>query len=374
MRAQRRAGDRRDRATGYVELYAAYDEQCQREGVVDFAELLLRSLRAARAQRDAARALLAALPPHPGRRVPGHQPPAVPLAQAARRARDRSSSRSATTTSRSMPSAARTSATWPTSSATSTSKQRDRAWSRTTARTATSSTRPTRSSRTTASAWARTCGPRTARASRCACSKANRTSRRRAARRGSAGAAARRHAPFADRRCCTARTPSRACSSMRSSRRAFPTGCTAACAFSSAPRSSTRSPTCAWSPPRTTTTPSCASSTFRRAASARAPSSSSRTPRKQAGASLMKAAEGTKAAAFKKLTDDLRAEVQGLPLARADRGHHRAQRPHRALQDRARRRRAHREPRGAGRGRVRLSSRRTARPRKTSLRTRCSRF
>ena len=26
-----------------VELYAAYDDQCQREGVVDFAELLLRS-------------------------------------------------------------------------------------------------------------------------------------------------------------------------------------------------------------------------------------------------------------------------------------------------------------------------------------------
>jgi ATP-dependent DNA helicase UvrD/PcrA len=35
---------------------------------------------------------------------------------------------------------------------------------------------------------------------------------------------------------------------------------------------------------------------------------------KQAGTSLMKAAEGTKAAAFKKLIDDLRAEVQGLPL------------------------------------------------------------
>ena len=27
----------------YAEIYAAYDEQCQREGVVDFAELLLRS-------------------------------------------------------------------------------------------------------------------------------------------------------------------------------------------------------------------------------------------------------------------------------------------------------------------------------------------
>jgi DNA helicase-2/ATP-dependent DNA helicase PcrA len=28
---------------GFVDLYAKYDEQCQREGVVDFAELLLRS-------------------------------------------------------------------------------------------------------------------------------------------------------------------------------------------------------------------------------------------------------------------------------------------------------------------------------------------
>ncbi|HEX5093579.1 MAG TPA: UvrD-helicase domain-containing protein [Burkholderiales bacterium] len=36
-----RAGD--DVSGRYAELYAAYDEQCQREGVVDFAELLLRS-------------------------------------------------------------------------------------------------------------------------------------------------------------------------------------------------------------------------------------------------------------------------------------------------------------------------------------------
>ncbi|MCM0045697.1 MAG: UvrD-helicase domain-containing protein, partial [Burkholderiaceae bacterium] len=35
------AGD--DFTRKFVELYAAYDEQCQREGVVDFAELLLRS-------------------------------------------------------------------------------------------------------------------------------------------------------------------------------------------------------------------------------------------------------------------------------------------------------------------------------------------
>ena len=38
---------------------------------------------------------------------------------------------------------------------------------------------------------------------------------------------------------------------------------------------------------------------------------------KQQNSSLMKAAEGTKVAVFKKLIDDLRAEVQGLPLAEA---------------------------------------------------------
>ena len=46
--------------------------QCQREGVVDFAELLLRCYELL-AQRAAARALPGALPAHPGRRVPGHQ-------------------------------------------------------------------------------------------------------------------------------------------------------------------------------------------------------------------------------------------------------------------------------------------------------------
>ena len=42
--ARARRADADDELTRrYVELYAAYDEQCQREGVVDFAELLLRS-------------------------------------------------------------------------------------------------------------------------------------------------------------------------------------------------------------------------------------------------------------------------------------------------------------------------------------------
>ena len=50
-----------DFSRSYAEIYAAYDEQCQREGVVDFAELLLRSLRAAVAQPQSARALSGAL-------------------------------------------------------------------------------------------------------------------------------------------------------------------------------------------------------------------------------------------------------------------------------------------------------------------------
>ena len=68
----------------FVELYEAYDQQCQREGVVDFPELLLRCYE-----------LLAHNPPlrahyqarfrqHSRRRVPGHQQAAIRVAQAAR--------------------------------------------------------------------------------------------------------------------------------------------------------------------------------------------------------------------------------------------------------------------------------------------------
>jgi DNA helicase-2/ATP-dependent DNA helicase PcrA len=70
--------------------------------------------------------------------------------------------------------------------------------------------------------------------------------------------------------CSTVPTPSRAPSSTPCSAPDCPTRSTAACAFSSAPRSSMPWPTCAWSPTRTTTTPYCASSISRRAASARA--------------------------------------------------------------------------------------------------------
>ena len=127
-----------------------YEAQCQREGVVDFAELMLRTYELLRDNDAAARALPAALPAHPGRRVPGHQPAAVRLAEDVRRAaraRLRARSRSATTTRASMPSAARRSATWPTSSASTGVGTVDQAGAATTAATATSSTPPTSSSR-----------------------------------------------------------------------------------------------------------------------------------------------------------------------------------------------------------------------------------
>jgi DNA helicase-2/ATP-dependent DNA helicase PcrA len=50
-----------------VELYQAYEAQCQREGVVDFAELLLRSYELLSATSRCAEHYQRALPPHPGR-------------------------------------------------------------------------------------------------------------------------------------------------------------------------------------------------------------------------------------------------------------------------------------------------------------------
>lgn len=67
----------------FVQLYQAYDQQCQREGVVDFPTAAA-LLRAAELQPGAARALSGALPAYPRRRVPGHQQAAVRVAQAAR--------------------------------------------------------------------------------------------------------------------------------------------------------------------------------------------------------------------------------------------------------------------------------------------------
>ena len=126
-------------------------------------------------------------------------------------------------------------------------------------------------------------------------------------------------------RCSTGRTPNRACSSMRSSTRGCPTASGAACASSSAPRSRTRSRTCAWSPRPATTARSCASSISRRAASARARSSSCRTSRAVAGRRLWQAAAsgavggkaGASLATFVRTIEKLRGETVSLPLPEA---------------------------------------------------------
>ena len=70
-------------------MFAEYDAQCQREGVVDFSELLLRCYELLSCNHATARALSGALQTYPGGRVPGHQPAAIPLAEVAGRARQR---------------------------------------------------------------------------------------------------------------------------------------------------------------------------------------------------------------------------------------------------------------------------------------------
>ena len=68
-----------------IHLYKLYEERCEAAGVVDFAELLLRSFELLRDVPRARRLLPRALPPHPGRRVPGHQRHPVRLAPPAGR-------------------------------------------------------------------------------------------------------------------------------------------------------------------------------------------------------------------------------------------------------------------------------------------------
>ena len=97
--------------------------------------------------------------------------------------------------------------------------------------------------------------------------------------RGDAPAGARRHRAQGDGRALPQQCAEPGDRNRAVQCRACRTACTAACASSSAPRSSTRWPTCACWRTRTTTPASCASSTSRRAASARAASSSCRTRR-----------------------------------------------------------------------------------------------
>ena len=241
-----------------IKLYEEYEEACRRNGVVDFAELLLRSFELLRDNTGARRALPRALRARAGGRVPGHQHHPVLVDEGARR-RDQQPVRRRRRRPVDLP-LARRAGREPAAVPPRLPGRADCSGSsRTTAPPAPSSPRPTRSSPTTPAASARSCGPTAARASR-----SGSTARTTSATRPSScctGSATgpRAAATAATRRCCTARTRSRACSRSTCSRRACRTASTAACGSSSAPRSRTRSPTCGSSPTATTTPPSSAS-------------------------------------------------------------------------------------------------------------------
>ena len=69
-----------------IEIYQAYEDQCQREGVVDFAELMLRSYELLRDHDPLREHYQRRFRARAGRRVPGHQPSAVPVAEDVRAA------------------------------------------------------------------------------------------------------------------------------------------------------------------------------------------------------------------------------------------------------------------------------------------------
>ena len=210
---------------------------------------------AARQRRSCVAHYRAPLPPRAGRRVPGHQRHPVRLAAAARRRRPACRSWSATTTSRSTAGAAR-------ASRTCSSFRRDFPGAQIVpprAELPLHRQHPRRRQRadraTTPAASARSCGPTGGKGE-----PIHLYARVQRARRGRLRACSRIRDWVARggnrarrRRSCTARTRSRACSRRSCSRRACPTGSTAACGSSSAPRSRTRSPTCASSPTATTT-------------------------------------------------------------------------------------------------------------------------
>src|SRR5690606_8852388 len=225
-----------------VEIYQLYEAQCQREGVVDFAELLLRAYE-----------LLSRNAPvreHYQRRfrhilvdefqdtntlqyqwlklLAGGAPPSLPWA---------------TTTNPSTHSVAPMSATWPTSSAT-TRAAPSSAWSRTIARTGISWIPPMRSSAITVAGSSRTSGRNREKASRCAWWSSPQTASRRSVSSTKCGHFSTKGACDANAPCCTAVAPNRACWSTRCSLPASRTRCMAGCAWSSVRKSSTHWPTC----------------------------------------------------------------------------------------------------------------------------------
>ena len=150
-----------------ADVFELYERRLHASNAMDFDDLLVRTRRAARELRRRARALAGSVQPPARRRVPGHEPRAVPhrapaLGRAPQRLRRRRRR-----PGRSTPGAAPTSATSSTSSATSRTRASSGS-SRTTARRSASSTPPTPSSSTTRAASRSGSGATSATASRCA--------------------------------------------------------------------------------------------------------------------------------------------------------------------------------------------------------------
>ena len=125
---------------------------------MDFDDLLLVAVNLLQACPDVLEPLPGAVPPRPGRRVPGHQPGPKRAGPAARRGATATCPWSATATSRS------TAGGGPTSATSSSSRRPSPtppswSWNRTTGRPRPSSTPPTPSSPTTPPASPRPCGP-----------------------------------------------------------------------------------------------------------------------------------------------------------------------------------------------------------------------
>ena len=111
-------GRRRSDAPPVHQAVRGVPGECERAGVVDFAELLLRAYELLARRAGSRRALPRALPPRAGRRVPGHERDPVRLDQGCSPGRPACRSSSATTTSRSTAGAARASRTCSSSAAT----------------------------------------------------------------------------------------------------------------------------------------------------------------------------------------------------------------------------------------------------------------
>ena len=84
-----------------ADVYELYEQRIHSMNAMDFDDLLFRCVNLFELFPEVRDALPAAVPPRARRRVPGHQPRAVPLAAAARRASTATCASSATTTSRS---------------------------------------------------------------------------------------------------------------------------------------------------------------------------------------------------------------------------------------------------------------------------------